>query len=152
MHTRRHLRPPIVFLVLASLSMGCTRHEEARRGPPPPTPSSKPAACAEGGGKVSDRMTTNFFPGLVAGFCLDANGGDKACGEGTPLPIDHICDLFDGECEVYRGYGIRHVVQVRYIDAGGRRPPSRSTCRNTAPPRAPLRCSPVGSWGMRSGR
>jgi hypothetical protein len=64
-------------------------------------------------------MTADFFPGIVAGFCLDTNGGDKACGEGTPLPIDHICDLFDGECEVYKGYGVRHVVQVRYIDAGG---------------------------------
>jgi hypothetical protein len=81
--------------------------------------SSKPAACASGGGTLSDTATAALLPRVVgapAAFCLDPNGGDKAFGEGAPLPIDHICDLFDGECEIYRGYGVRRVSEARYVD------------------------------------
>ena len=114
--------PLIATAVAVGLSFmaACSRQEEPQRGPPPPTASrAKPAACADGGGKITDKTTADFFPRLVEGLCIDPNGSDKACGEGTALPIDHICDLFDGECEIYKGYGVRHVVQVRYIDGAG---------------------------------
>jgi hypothetical protein len=94
----------------------CGREEPRQGPPPPPVASSKPAACAGGGGTLADAATAPFLPRVSGGFCLDPNGGDKAFGEGAPLPIDHICDLFDGECEVYRGYGVRRVTEARYVD------------------------------------
>jgi hypothetical protein len=118
MHRCRYLATAVA--VSATFVAACSRPEEPHRGPPPPSSSiAKPAVCADGGGKVDDKTTAAFFPRVVAGFCVDPNGGDKACGEGTSVPIDHICDLFDGECEIYKGYGVRHVVQVRYIDSAG---------------------------------
>src|SRR5436189_796756 len=39
--------------------------------------------------------------------------------EGAPLPLDQICDLFDGECEIYKGFHVRRVLEARYIDGAG---------------------------------
>src|SRR6185312_11902450 len=107
------------ILAFAALS-ACSKAEEARREPPPRPPSAaKPAACAAGGGKIADAASAPFFPAVNGAFCLDPNGGDKAFGEGAPLPIDHICDLFDGECEIYKGCGVKRVVEARYVDGKG---------------------------------
>lgn len=108
------------FALVALSALGCGKGDEPRGGaPPPPPPSAKPAACAGGGGKVADVQSAPFFPQRAGDLCVDPNGGDKACGESAPLPIDHICDLFDGECEIYKGFGVRRVVEVRYVDGGG---------------------------------
>jgi hypothetical protein len=112
-----------VLVALVAMASGCSK-DEAKPAPPPPPPGAsagaKPAAaCAGGGGKVADTATAPFFPRTTAGYCLDPNGGDKAFGEGAPLPIDGICDVFDGECEVYKGFGVRRVVEARYVDGGG---------------------------------
>jgi hypothetical protein len=109
-----------VLLALAALIAACAQRDESRQGsPPPPPPASKPAACAAGGGTLSDAASAPLLPKAGGGFCLDPNGGDKAFGEGAPLPIDHICDVFDGECEIYRGYGVRRVTEARYVDGSG---------------------------------
>src|SRR5579871_1476769 len=110
----------VAFAALTFLASTCSKSEEPRQGPPPPPPpAAKPAACAGGGGKIADGASAPFFPQAAGGFCVDPNGGDKAFGEGAALPIDHICDLFDGECEIYKGYGVRRVVEARYVDGGG---------------------------------
>lgn len=108
----------IALLALTSLAGGC-KEEEPRRAPPPPAPSAKPAACAGGGGTLADAQSAPFLPRVSGGFCLDPNGGDKAFGEGAPLPLDQICDLFDGECEIYKGYNVRRVLEARYVDGAG---------------------------------
>jgi hypothetical protein len=98
----------------------CGRSDDRPQGaPPPPAPAPKPAACADGGGVLADAASVPFLPRATGAFCLDPNGGDKAFGEGAPLPIDHICDMFDGECEIYRGYGVRRVLEARYVDGAG---------------------------------
>jgi len=95
-------RPPRrAFAAVILLAAACNRDEDQHHGaPPPPPPTAKPAACAGGGGKIADAASAPFFPQgspSLGGFCLDPNGGDKTFGEGASLPIDHICDLFDGE-------------------------------------------------------
>ncbi|MFO0758815.1 MAG: DUF6599 family protein [Byssovorax sp.] len=105
-------------LVLALGLSGCGKSQESRREPPPPPPPQKPAACASPG-KLADAQSAPFFPPASGGYCLDPNGGEKTFGEGASLPLDHICDLFDGECEIYKGYGARRVVDVRYVDGAG---------------------------------
>jgi hypothetical protein len=110
-----------LLAAFATLTLaGCDHKAEERHGaPPPPPPTARPAACANGGGKIADSASAPFFPAGTGGFCIDPNGGDKTFGESASLTIDHICDLFDGECEIYKGYGVRRVVEARYVDGAG---------------------------------
>lgn len=105
--------------VLALCALAGCKQDEPRRSPPPPAPTVKPGACAGGGGKIADPASAPFFPRAVGGFCLDPNGGEKTFGEGAALPLDGICDMFDGECEIYKGFNVRRVVEARYVDGGG---------------------------------
>ncbi len=104
------------FVMLAS---GCKSNESKGTPPPPAAPPPKANACESGGGTLSDPQLSAVFPRKSSGFCLDPNGGDKAYGEGASLPIDKICDMFDGECEIYKGFGVKRVVELRYVDGGG---------------------------------
>jgi len=110
-----------VLVLAASLGLVCACKGEEPRGsaPPPPPAAPKPAACAAGGGTLSDAQSAPFFPRTSGGYCLDPNGGDKTYGEGASLPIDKICDMFDGECEIYKSFGVRRVVELRYVDGNG---------------------------------
>jgi len=82
--------------------------------------ASKPGACAGGGGQVNDPASAAFFPRQAAGYCLDPHGETRVFGEGGKLSMDAICtEAFNGECEVYKGFGLKRVVQLRYIDGAG---------------------------------
>lgn len=125
---RTHARTTLRSLVFASLACataqaGCgsrERDEPPRREPPPPAAAApKPGACAGGGGTLADAVSAPLFPRTSGSFCLDPAGGDKAFGEEAKLPLERICDLFDGECAVYQGLGVRRVVELRYVDGGG---------------------------------
>ncbi len=87
---------------------------------PPPIQSSRPGACASGGGTVSDKASAAFFPRTVAGYCIDPNGQTRTYGAKAKEGLDKVCtELFDGECEVYKSYGLKRVVTLRYIDGKG---------------------------------
>jgi len=116
---RAKARFGVLAVLLAAFVGSACKGEESRGAPPPPPKAPKPAACAAGGGTLADAQTAAFFPQKTSGFCLDPNGGDKTYGEGASLPIDKICDMFDGECEIYKGFGVRRVVELRYIDGSG---------------------------------
>jgi hypothetical protein len=113
----------LLAAAVAAFSLAaCGKGEEPpRRGPPPPPPKAAPVgACAAGGGKIADAASAPFFPSASGGFCLDPNGGEKTFGEAAALPLDNICtDVFDGECEIYKGYGVRRVLEARYVDGAG---------------------------------
>jgi hypothetical protein len=115
---RRLLRAAMVVALSGALA-ACSKAEEPRGAPPPPPPSAKAATCAGGGGKIADTASAAFFPAASGDFCLDPNGGDKTFGDAASQPIERICDLFDGECEIYMGYGVRRVVEARYVDGSG---------------------------------
>ncbi|MBK9266306.1 MAG: hypothetical protein IPM54_41785 [Polyangiaceae bacterium] len=102
-----------------TLSFGCKSNESKGTPPPPAAPLPKANACEAGGGTLSDPQTAAVMPRKSSHFCLDPNGGDKVYGEGASLPIDQICDMFDGECEIYKGFGVKRVVEMRYVDGGG---------------------------------
>jgi hypothetical protein len=88
--------------------------------PPPIESASKPGACAAGGGQVTDPASAAFFPRQAAGYCVDPNGETRVFGEGGKLSMDAICtEAFDGECEVYKSFGLKRVVQLRYVDGAG---------------------------------
>ncbi len=113
---------PTLFLCCVAL-LGCDKKEglEKEQGAaPPPIASTKPGACAGGGGKVADPVSAAFFPRVAGSYCVDPNGETRAFGEGASGSLDKVCtELFDGECEVYKQFGLQRVVTLRYIDGSG---------------------------------
>ena len=115
-------RPIITLACLASLSLGCSKKtDQAEQGSaPPPVVSSKPGACSSGGGTVTDSLSSAFFPRQVGGYCIDPNGDARTYGEAAKGTLETVCtELLDGECEVYKNYGLKRVVTVRYVDGAG---------------------------------
>lgn len=104
-------------IALTTCLLGCEEKQTAPRREPPP-PAAKPAAC-DGERKVNDPTNVKFFPATAGPFCLDPAGSDKAYGDGTKNPINGICNLFDGECEIYLSGGVERVVEARYVDGKG---------------------------------
>jgi hypothetical protein len=91
-----------------------------RGAAPPPVQSSKPGVCDSGGGKVVDAKAAAFFPRVSGQYCVDPNGETRAYGEDAKGTLDEVCtQQFDGECEIYKGFGLRRVVMVRYADGAG---------------------------------
>lgn len=94
----------------------------AQRGaaPPPPADSAgKPGACKSGGGEIKDAVSAPLFPRTAAGYCVNPDGETQAFGEKAGKPIEGICSLFDGGCELYKKHGVKRTVRVDYVDGAG---------------------------------
>jgi hypothetical protein len=83
-----------------------------------PPPAATAASCT-GAAKVADEANVRFLPKRVAEFCLDPAASDRGFGEGAQEPLGAICELFDGECEIYKRYGVKRVIEARYVDGSG---------------------------------
>lgn len=107
-----------LLMCLASCNKG---KDEAQRGAaPPPAATAKAGLCAGGGGEVGDKHSAGFFPRAVGDYCLDPHGETRAYGQDADGALDKVCtELFNGECEVYRSYGLERVVTLRYVDGSG---------------------------------
>jgi hypothetical protein len=119
-----------LFVVLAAVSTlagsGCSKDEAKSDRTPPPAPPPVPSAsahadvCAGGGGQDTDSISAPFVPRAVGGYCLDPQGEPKTYGDKGKLSMDEVCTTaFDGECEVYKRFGLDRVVAVRYVDGTG---------------------------------
>jgi hypothetical protein len=106
-----------------ALGTGCRRGpsaDESGAAPPPAAPSAKPGVCSSGGGAPSDALTAPFLPRVVGDYCIDPNGEVRAYGDDAKRTLDDVCvEQLDGECEVYKSYGLRRVVTLRYVDGAG---------------------------------
>jgi hypothetical protein len=107
---------------------GCNKGDEGKndRQPPPglapSAPSAAPAAdlCAGGGGQNTDAVSAPFIPRTIGHYCLDPQGEPKTYGAQGKLSMDQVCTTaFDGECEVYKQFGLDRVVVLRYVDGTG---------------------------------
>jgi Family of unknown function (DUF6599) len=113
-----------VAFVILCLS-GCDKKSESssqpeRGAPPPPIESSKPGVCSGGGGTMKDAVSAPFFARTAGDYCIDPNGEARAYGDRAPANLDKVCtELFDGECEVYKSFGLKRVVTLRYVDGKG---------------------------------
>lgn len=117
------IRNGFAVCLAAFLALGaCRKKENASEGsapPPPPVVSSQPGVCAAGGGTVKDSVSAGYFPRTAGDYCIDPNAEAKTFGEAGAAPLDGVCDLFDGECEIYKGFGLKRVVTVQYVDGKG---------------------------------
>ncbi len=112
----------LVWFAGCVLLAGCKRNPDPDDlgAAPPPVPSSRPGVCAAGGGTPHDPASAAFFAKTVGGYCVDPNSDTRAYGEGAPSTLDDVCtQLLDGECEVYKSYGLKRVVTLRYVDGAG---------------------------------
>ncbi len=105
-------------LALWMALVGCNDGDPPPRREPPPPPAAKPATCS-GERKVNDPRNLALLPPETGSFCIDPNASDRGFGEGAQNPIDGICDLFDGECEIYKRFDVKQVVEARYVDGSG---------------------------------
>ncbi len=115
-------RVAVVVCCLGLSGLACSKKDaELERGAaPPPVVSSKPDACAGGGGRVTDALSAGFFPGKSGDYCIDPNGETRAYGESAKGTLETVCtELLDGECEVYKSFGLKRVVTLRYVDGRG---------------------------------
>jgi hypothetical protein len=117
----------LTFAFVALTALGCNKEEKKVGGdqpPPPPTSSASPTAgggpCANGGGENKDPVSSAYFPRKSGAYCLDPEGEVKTYGEKGKLSMDEVCTkAFDGECEVYKRFGLKRVVTLRYVDGSG---------------------------------
>jgi hypothetical protein len=109
-----------------SLGLACKKDEatiDRRASPPPPpleTSAGKPGACGSGGGEVKDPVSASFFPRTLSSYCVDPQGETKTYGEKGKFSMDEVCTTaFDGECEIYKRFGLKRTVALRYVDGSG---------------------------------
>ena len=87
----------------------------------PSASSAKAGACASGGGELTDAISAAYLPKSVGGYCVDPQGEVKTYGEKGKLSMDEVCTTaFDGECEVYKRFGLKRVVSLHYVDGSGK--------------------------------
>ncbi len=117
---KRSALPPLVLALAVSACNKKNELEGEQGVAPPPVASSKPGLCASGGGKPTDAVSAGYFPRTVGDYCIDPNAETRAYGENAPGTLDKVCtELFDGECEVYKSFGLKRVVTLRYVDGKG---------------------------------
>ncbi len=115
----------LLAVALQSVCSGCSK-EERKGGEPPPAPPpstsvASASACTNGGGELTDAISAAWLSKRVAGYCVDPQGEVKTYGEKGKLTMDEVCTTaFDGECEVYKRFGLKRVVAMHYVDGGGK--------------------------------
>jgi uncharacterized protein DUF6599 len=119
---------PFAYLLLLALPVhlgACDKKGDAKgdRGPPPPPAPAASAhldVCGAGGGQDTDAISAPFIPRTVGAYCLDPQSEPKTYGDKGKLSMDEVCTTaFDGECEVYKRFGLDRVVVLRYVDGSG---------------------------------
>jgi hypothetical protein len=90
-----------------------------RGAPPPPAASANAKPCASAPTKLSDPVSAPFFPPTFGSFCLDGSAPVAPMGADSKAPIADICNLYDGECEVYLKLDVKRAVEVRYVASDG---------------------------------
>lgn len=116
------MKREVVTLAIVFLAMnGCKRGSSNSRGDaPPPAPSVAAGLCSSGGAKITDALAAKLLPTSFEGYCIDPNNEVRTYGKEGKGTIEQVCtELFDGECEVYRAYGLERVVSARYADGAG---------------------------------
>ncbi len=120
----KRIRQVEALLVMLSICSGCSKDERRGGGSPPPPPppiqSAAAGACATGGGELTDAISAPLLPRTVTGYCVDPQGEIRSYGEKGKHSMDEVCTTaFDGECEVYKKFGLKRVVALHYVDGSG---------------------------------
>jgi hypothetical protein len=108
------------LVALAVLS--CRSREEIGQAPPEViTPKAGEAAlCASTPSAFTHADLREVLAPRVADFCQDPNSKPRAYGQDGEGNMDEVCtELFNGECESYKGYGLLRVTTARFVRGDG---------------------------------
>jgi len=108
-------------LGLLGLVVSCRREVPKEKGDaPPPVASAVAGLCGNASAKVGDPTAAKFLVPKVDNYCLDPNNEVRTYGKEAKGTLEQVCtELFDGECEVYRSFGLERVIAARYADGSG---------------------------------
>lgn len=113
------------LLVLAQICMvacACRPRQEQGQAPPEVI-TANAASVALCAGAAAEFTHTDLRPVLtprVADFCIDPNSAPRAYGQEGEGSMDEVCtELFNGECELYKSYGLVRVTTVRFVRNDG---------------------------------
>lgn len=100
--------------LLLLCSLGCDKDET--EGVAPPAPVVRLAQpCAKASATPIEGLV-----GMTNGYCIDAAVDVRRYGIGAPSPLSSVCvELFNGECELYKSYGLEGVKTLQYVAADG---------------------------------
>lgn len=116
----------VAWALACPLAFAACKDDPKNDSPPPPPPppvsgsSAHADVCAGGGGQDTDAISAPFVPRAAGGYCLDPQSEPKTYGDKGKLTMDEVCTTnFDGDCEVYKRFGLERVVVLRYVDGKG---------------------------------
>ncbi len=111
------------FVGVLSSVIGCRTKQEVGQAPPEVihvTPSSKLAVCSGALAEFSHVDLRGVLSPRVADFCVDPNSAPRAYGQEGEGNMEEVCtELFNGECELYKGFGLLRVTTARYVRDDG---------------------------------
>lgn len=123
----RNAALPAALLWISACDSSPPPTQERRGAPPPPAATAQAPAAGSATAKadcsrteIEDAKTKAFFPAKSEGLCLDPKQPGASFGAEAKKPLEGVCDLFDGECQVYFDLGVRRVVELGYVDASGK--------------------------------
>ena len=124
-------------LITVCATFGCTdpKHDTPPPGPAAPKASSAPpmavgssapsAHLCANAGTNPDAESSPFFPRTIdtpnGAYCLAPAGEVLTYGEKGKLTMDQVCTTaLDGDCELYKRFGLKRTVTLSYADDAGK--------------------------------
>lgn len=120
------MRSLLVLALGALLLPSCSKNADKpeppgpRGAPPPPSAEAKakPDTCKKAS-EVKDAVSAPFFPPAVGAFCVNPEGETHAFGDKAQGPVDGLCKMIDGGCDLYLKHQAKRVVVFDYVDGAG---------------------------------
>jgi hypothetical protein len=110
----------LAILVAAALHVFGCRDKAVEGQAPPPAVAPLPSVCASAPTIFHVEDLDQVLKPVVDTLCMDPNTPPRMYGEESSNSMDLICtELFNGECELYKSYGLRRVTTLRYVRNDG---------------------------------
>lgn len=111
-----------VLLGLVLVAPSCRQREEVGQAPPEVTTARAGAValCASAPREFIHTDLRGVLQPNVDDFCQDPNSKPRAYGQDGEGNMDEVCtELFNGECESYKSYGLLRVTTARFVRGDG---------------------------------
>src|SRR5688572_3325124 len=116
-HMPRRPTFPAILAVFGLAVLPCCRRGSERGEPPPPPAVQSPCELPESPGMSA---LSPELPARAVGHCVDPRIDVRSYGVGAKAPLDSVCtELFNGECELYKTYGLEAVRTFEYAPSVG---------------------------------
>ncbi len=115
----KHCMYALMFAVAVCVS-GCRDKAIEGQAPPPPAVAPELSICKGAPATFGIEDVDEVLKPVVDSVCVDPNTPPRMYGEKAPHSMDMVCtELFNGECELYKSFGLRRVTTLRYVRSDG---------------------------------